>query len=101
MSRARKRRVPSRQGGEQDATEQQKKFIRVLLRELVGAALQEDMLQKMGKRQAGSIIKQLQDVQAELQRIEELDRPRPKDRDETSAARARRAWLMAMTFWRW
>ena len=100
MSRAQKPKTSAMQDRKQDATDQQKKLIGVLLREVVGRALQEPMLQKLVKRQAGPIINELQDVQAELRLIEELGMSRLKDRDEESVARARRARLIAMALWR-
>jgi hypothetical protein len=101
VSRARKRKKLATQNDKQDATDEQKKFIRVLLKELVGAALQEDALQQLGKRRASSIINQLQDVQAKLCTIEELDMSRGKGLDAKSAAERRRAWLLALALWRW
>lgn len=100
MSRARRRKTSAKQDGKQAATDQQKKLIGVLLKEVAGRALQEPMLQKLVKRHAGSIINDVQDAQAELRLIEQLGTSRLKDRDETSAARARRARLIAMALWR-
>lgn len=101
VSRARKRKKLATQNDKQDATDQQKKLIRMLLKELVGAALQEDVLQQLGKRRASSVINQLQDVQAKLRGIEELDMSRGKHLDAKSAADRRRAWLIALALWRW
>ncbi len=101
MSRARKRKNLAAQKDKQAATDQQKRLIRVLLKELVGTALQEGALQQLGKRRASSIINELQDVQAKLRSLEHLDMPRRKDGDKRSAADRRRAWLMALALWRW
>lgn len=89
------------QEDEQLATDQQKNRIRALLKELGNSAFREDAQQQLDKRQASSIIHQLQDVQAELVGTRELDMSRLTDLDTAAAADGRSAWLIGSALWRW
>ena len=58
--------IPELVEGEEDATERQIQFIRALLSETESSGFPEEVLLQLGKWQASSVIRQLQDFKKQL-----------------------------------
>lgn len=72
----------------------------MLLKEVVGKALDEPVLRKLVRRHAGSLVDQVQDVQDELRRMEDFGLSGRKHSDAESVSREMRARMIALALWR-
>lgn len=100
MSRTRQAKKSSKQKPKQGAAGQKREIAGVLLKEVVGKALDEPLLRKLVRRHAGSLVDQVQDVQAELRRMEDFGLSGRKRLDEASIEREMRARMIALALWR-
>lgn len=100
MSRTRQAKKSSKRKPKQGAAGQKREIAGVLLKEVVGKALDEPMLRKLVRRHAGPLLDQVQDVQAELRRMEDLGLAGRKHLDEEAVAREMRSRMIALALWR-
>ncbi len=100
MGSARQAKKSSRRERKRSAASQQREIVGLVLKEVVGKALDEPALRKLVRRHAGSLLDQVQDVQTELRRLEDLGIAGRKHRDEASIEREMRARMIALALWR-